>query len=82
MLMNSIVTLDDLAQVVHYPTHDMQALNRRPKRVVLVNISHTRSEYMLKYWAKSRFVLLHVSTQQKIVAPIRVLPAYSQTLPK
>lgn len=42
MLMNSIVTLDDLAQVVHYPTHDMQALNRRPKRVVLVNILHTK----------------------------------------
>lgn len=29
-------------------------------------------------WAKSEFLLLHVSTQQKIISPIRVLPAYSQ----
>ena len=42
----------------------------------------TRSENMLKYWAKSKTLLLHVSTQQKIVAQIRVLPTYSQTLPK
>ena len=44
----------------------------------------TRSENMLKYWAKSNFLLLHVSTstQQKIIVPIRVWPAYSQTLPK
>ena len=42
----------------------------------------TRSENMLKYWAKSKFFLLHLSTQQKIVAPTRVWPAYSQTLPK
>ena len=38
----------------------------------------TRSENMLKYWAKSKFLLLHVSAQQKIVAPTRVLPAFIQ----
>ena len=39
---------------------------------------------MLKYWAKSNFLLLHVSTstQQEIIVPIRVWPAYSQTQPK
>ena len=37
---------------------------------------------MLKYWAKLKFLLLHVAIQQKIIAPIGVLPAYSQTIPK
>ena len=58
------------------------ALSRVVQILAAIMRKVTRFKNMLKYWAKSKFLLLHASIQQKIIAPIRVLPAYSQTLPK